>query len=350
MAKRVGGGLLPESALAPLIVVLIAAIGASAVVAAGLGSVDLPPQTVIDILRTKLTGAPTEVPPYLQQIFWELRLPRILLAALVGAGLSLAGVAIQGLVRNPIADPYVLGVSSGASIGAAFVLLFGGPLWLGNGAVTIAAFLTALGSMLLVYGLAQRNGTLEPLRLVLTGVVLSYVFSGVTSFLVFQGDPRAAQSVMFWLLGSFGRARWSSLLIPAVVVAFSSVILMIRGRQLDAMLTGDESATTLGVPVRRLRLELFLLTAALTAVMVAVSGAVAFVGLVIPHVTRLLIGSLHRRVYPVACLLGAAFMVLVDVAARSLAAPQEIPLGILTSVIGGPVFVLLMRHQLRGIS
>lgn len=331
-----------------LAVVLLAVTVASMMLAATLGSVGISAHDILETVASRVTGADsTTVPPHLQQIVWELRLPRVLLAAVVGAALSIAGVAVQGLVRNPIADPYVLGVSSGASVGAAFILLFGGFGGLGSTSVTAGAFVSGMIAMTIVYFLAQDNGRLEPLRLVLIGVVLSYVFSGVTSFLVFQGHPQASQEVMFWMLGSFGRARWSALLIPFFALLVVGTLLFLRARPLDAMLSGDETATTLGVHASRLRLELFLFTTALTAVMVASSGAVAFVGLVVPHLTRLVVGSLHRRLLPVAAVGGALFMVWVDLLARVLASPQEIPLGIITSLIGGPLFVALMRRQSR---
>ncbi len=290
-----GTGLLHPRLTGPLALLLVAGILAIGTLAITLGSVHISASSVWDVVQLR-AGLVQEIdlPRYLQQIVWELRVPRVILAAIVGAALSLAGVAIQGLVRNPIADPYVLGVSSGASVGAAFVLLFGGLGGLGSAAVSVGAFISGLVAMLIVYLLAQDRGQLEPLRLVLVGVVLSYVFSGLTSFLVFKGDPRAAQEVLFWLLGSFGRARWSGILIPLGALVVAAVILAIRARPLDALLSGDEAAASLGVNLRRLRLELFLTTTALTAVMVAASGAVAFVGLVVPHLTRMIVGSLHR--------------------------------------------------------
>jgi len=312
------------------------------------GAVDLDVATVTRVVLGKIGGSPDDlVPAHVRNIVWELRVPRVALAAIVGAGLGVVGVAVQALVRNPLADPYVLGVSSGASIGAALVMLFGSLASLGSAAISVAAFVTASAAMAIVYFVAQERGVLHPMRLVLTGVVLSYVFSAITSYLVFRGDPRGAQQVLFWLLGSFGRARWSLLVIPIVVLVPIVGGLLFRARQLDALSVGDHAATTLGVGVARLRAELFLATTALTAVLVAVSGAVGFVGLVIPHIVRLLVGGAHRRVVPMAAVLGAVFMVWVDIAARTMAAPQEIPLGIITAFVGGPLFIALLRHRDR---
>jgi len=342
-------GLLPSAWFGALMLVLIVFGVASMVVGVGIGSVRVPAMTVVDVVWAKALGsADSGVASNLSQIVWELRLPRVILAALVGAGLSVVGVAVQALVRNPIADPYVLGVSSGASIGAAAVIVYGSALGLGALGLSGAAFATACTSMALVYVVARRGGGgLNPLRLVLTGVVAGYVLSALTSYLVFLGDPRGAQQVLFWLLGSFGRARWSMLTFPAIVLVIVLVWLIARARAMDALLAGDEAAVTFGVPVARVRLELFAATAALTAVMVAVSGAVGFVGLVVPHIVRLLVGELHRRVLLASTLFGAVFMVWVDLAARTLASPQEIPVGILTAIVGGPLFLFLMSRKDR---
>jgi iron complex transport system permease protein len=341
-------GLLPPTWFAALTVAMVGLCVVSMVVGVQIGSVRIPAGTVVDVVWSKTLGTEgSSAAANLVQIVWDLRVPRVVLAALVGAGLSVVGVAVQALVRNPIADPYVLGVSSGASIGAAAVIVYGGAAGLSVLGLSGASFATACVSMALVYLVARRGGTLNPLRLVLTGVVAGYVLSALTSYLVFLGDPRGAQQVLFWLLGSFGRARWSMLAVPAVVLVVVLVWLLVRARPLDALLAGDEAAVTLGVPVARVRVELFIATAALTAVMVSVSGAVGFVGLVVPHIVRLLVGGLHRRVLIASALFGAIFMVWVDLAARTLASPQEIPIGILTAIIGGPLFLFLMYRNDR---
>lgn len=341
-------GLLPAAWFAGLTVVLAGLSLVSMVVGVQIGSVHIPAGTVVEVVWAKVFGTADSVAAAnVIQIVWDLRVPRVVLAALVGAGLSVVGVAVQALVRNPIADPYVLGVSSGASIGAAVVIVYGSVAGLGALGLSGAAFVTACLSMAVVYMVARRGGALNPLRLVLTGVVAGYVLSALTSYLVFLGDPRGAQQVLFWLLGSFGRARWSMLAVPALVLVVVLGWLLVRARPLDALLAGDEAAVTLGVPVGRVRLELFVATAALTAVMVSVSGAVGFVGLVVPHIVRLLVGGLHRRVLITSALFGMVFMVWVDLAARTLASPQEIPIGILTAIIGGPLFLVLMYRSDR---
>lgn len=329
-----------------LLLTLAGLLGASVVIAVGIGGAAIAPGTVWAVIVSELGGpVAAEVVVSDRQIVWELRLPRTLLAAIVGAGLSVAGVAIQALVRNALADPYILGVSSGASVGATLVILFGFLTGLGSYAISAAAFAGALAAMVVVYVVAQQGGRVAPLRLVLAGVAIGYVLSALTSFLVFQTDAQASQSVLFWLLGSFGRAQWAFVPLPAVLVAAGCAYLMLRARALNALLAGAETAVTLGVAVPRFRAALFIVTAAMTGVMVAVSGAIGFVGLIMPHVVRLLVGADHRRVLPVAALAGAVFMVWVDVAARAVVAPQELPVGIITALVGGPAFVWLMRRR-----
>jgi iron complex transport system permease protein len=342
-------GLLPTTVIPAVACLLVVALVASIVMAVSVGSVAVPPGTVWRIIAAETVGVELDasIGRNLRQIVWELRLPRVLLAGIVGAGLAVVGVAVQALVRNPLADPYILGISSGASVGAALVILFGLFSSLGTSAISVAAFLTAMATMAVVYLIANESGRLSPMRLVLTGVVVGYVLSAVTSFAIFRADPRASQQVLFWLLGSFGRARWDTLAIPAV--AFLAVLahLWWRARPLDALVAGDSAAITFGVPVGRVRIELFVATAALTGIMVASSGAVGFVGLVVPHAVRMLVGGRHRRVLPLAALLGAVFMIWVDTGARVIASPQELPVGIITALVGGPIFIVLMRRRDR---
>ncbi|WP_205737680.1 FecCD family ABC transporter permease [Granulosicoccus antarcticus] len=336
------------NAVPVVVVALIATLAISMILAIGIGAVAVTPGTIWDIIIGKLLGQEEidGIPRNVVQIVWELRAPRVVLAAILGAALSVVGVAMQVLVRNPLADPYVLGASSGASVGATLVILFGS-FGLGSLGISLAAFVTSALTMAVVYLIAQEGGRLTPMRLVLSGVVIGYVLSAITSLLVFWGDPRAAQQVLFWLLGGLGRARWAVLWLPATVLLVVALRMMMISRQLDAMHAGDEAATTLGVPIAWRRAELFVITALLTGVMVAISGAVGFIGLVIPHITRLLVGGLHVRVVPISLLFGALFMVWVDVFARWLIAPQEIPAGVLTAIIGGPLFLALMRRRGR---
>ncbi|KNA90729.1 iron ABC transporter permease [Gordonia sp. w5E2] len=274
------------------------------------------------------------------------RVPRVLTGALVGAGLAVVGVIVQAMVRNPLADPYVLGISSGASVGATAVVLFGVFSGLGLYALPTAAFLGALLATLLVFGIAQRGGGLTPLRLVLTGTALGYGFSALTTVLIFLrpvGD--AARSVMFWLLGSLAAATWHSVVLVAVVVVIGIGVVAARARQLNALAMGDEVAASLGIRASRFRLELFVIAALMTGFIVSVCGAIGFVGLIVPHVTRMVVGADHRKIILVAPVLGALFLVVADLMARIVVPPQEIPLGAITAAVGVPVFLGLMQRR-----
>lgn len=326
---------------------LTAVLLVSVVVAIGLGPAVISPGETARHLWAALHGgriAPDEVTTY--QIVWQIRTPRVLLAALVGAGLSAVGVAVQALVRNALADPFVLGVSSGASVGAVGVTVTGGLAAFGIYAVSAGAFAGALAASLLVYAAAASRGTLSPLRLVLTGVAMSLGFQAVMSLIVyFAPDAEATSMVLYWTMGSFGAATWGALPVVSVVVLGGLVVLHRYGRVMDVLALGDETSASLGVGPDRYRKGLLLLVSLVTGVMVAVSGAIAFVGLVMPHVVRMVIGATHARVLAVAPLAGAIFMVWVDLAARTVAAPRELPLGVVTALVGVPVFIGLMRRR-----
>ncbi|MEE2058517.1 FecCD family ABC transporter permease [Rhodococcus artemisiae] len=319
----------------------------SALIAIGLGSAVVPPGDTVRYLWSALTGgtiSADEVTRY--QIIWQIRTPRVLLAVVVGAGLAAVGAAIQALVRNSLADPYILGVSSGASVGAVAVSLFGALSVLGIYAVSAGAFIGAIGATILVYAIAYGNVGVSPLRLVLTGVALSFGFQAVMSVMIyFTPTSEATGTVLFWTMGSFGAATWGSLPITTVFVLAGIVVLRRSGRSLDVMSLGDETAASLGIDATRSRKTLFVVTAVMTGTMVAVSGTIGFVGLVIPHITRMLIGATHARLLLVAPFIGAILMVCVDLLARTLVAPRELPLGVLTAIIGVPVFIYLMRRK-----
>ncbi|MEV5016578.1 FecCD family ABC transporter permease [Streptomyces sp. NPDC053780] len=326
---------------------LTALLLASVVVAIGLGPAVVTPGETARHLWAALSGGGIgrdEVTTY--QIIWQIRTPRVLLAALVGAGLSAVGVAIQAMVRNALADPFVLGVSSGASVGAVAVTVTGGLAALGVYAVSAGAFVGALAASLLVYAASASRGALSPLRLVLTGVAMSLGFQAVMSLIVyFAPDSEATSMVLYWTMGSFGAATWGSLPVVAVVVTAGILILHRYGRVMDVLALGDETAASLGIGPDRHRKGLLVLVSLVTGVMVAVSGAIAFIGLVMPHVVRMLVGATHARVLAVAPLAGAIFMVWVDLAARTVVAPRELPLGVITALVGVPVFIALMRRK-----
>ncbi|WP_063064749.1 FecCD family ABC transporter permease [Nocardia violaceofusca] len=330
--------------------VTLASLLVAMVVATACGAEPLPIPAVLEVLGGHLGGSGA-VDSAFDTIVWQLRVPRTILAAVVGAGLALAGAAMQTLVRNPLADPYLLGVSSGAGVGAAAVITSGWFAGAGIWALSGGALAGALTAAATVFAIAMAQGGLTPLRLVLTGTVLGSAFSALSSYLIFRSaDPKAAQSVLFWLLGSLAGADWTRIAVPAIVVALAAATLLAVHGWLDALSVGAETAASVGVPVRALRYGLFVGLAILVGVLVAVSGGIGFVGLVVPHAARMLVGSTHRRLLPVAALCGALFLVVADAAARVLVRPTEIPVGVLTGLIGAPVFLLLMgrRHYRFG--
>jgi iron complex transport system permease protein len=332
----------------PLIVaVLVCVLAVSILLGIGLGAAAVSPGETLHFLWAAVTGGSItaeDVTAY--QIIWQVRTPRVLLAVLVGAGLSVVGVAIQAMVRNALADPFVLGVSSGASAGAVLVSVTGALTAFGIYAVSAGAFLGALLVSGLVYLASRGAGGLMPLRLVLTGVAMAFGFQAVMSLIVyFVPDGESTSTVLFWSMGGFGAATWGALPVVAVVVVVTVVVLRRFARSLDVLALGDETSVSLGVDTVRFRRGLFVLTSLATGAMVAVSGAIGFVGLVMPHLVRLWVGAAHVRVLTIAPLAGAIFMVWADLVARTLVAPRELPLGVITALVGVPVFVVLLRRR-----
>ncbi|RCG16687.1 iron ABC transporter permease [Streptomyces reniochalinae] len=310
-----------------------------AVAGLALGSARIPVGEVLAALAGRSGPGPFTT------IVLDVRLPRVLLAAVVGAGLALVGAVLQALVRNPVADPYLLGISSGASTGAALVVVFG----IGAVSMSVGAFAGAMVALLVVYAMARRGGAMTTGRLVLAGVAVQYVLSALTSLvLVTSSEKEHLRAILFWTLGGLGQARWDTLALPALVLLAGLVLLLALARPLDLLLVGEEGATTLGLEVGRFRAVAFVLASLVTAVLVTVSGSIGFVGLMVPHAARMVVGAAHRALLPVAALGGAAFLVLADLAARTVAAPQEIPVGVLTALTGGPFFLWLLRRSPRG--
>ncbi|MFD8714672.1 FecCD family ABC transporter permease [Streptomyces anulatus] len=326
---------------------LCLALPLSLVCGAALGASGLSWAEVTRYLWAGLTGGaigPDEVPAY--TIVWELRLPRAVLAAVVGAGLSAIGVAVQAMVRNALADPFVLGISSGAAVGANAVLIFGAMGALGIWALSTAAFLSALLAMLLVYAVARTERGLTPLRLVLTGTAMYYGFSAVTTFMVFAAERgEAARSAMMWLLGSLSGANWAAVPIAAGAVLGGLAHLGWSARRLNALAMGDETAAALGVDPGRLRKELFLVSAAGRGGGGGGGGGFGLFGVRVPLAGGWGPPPPPRRLLAVAPLAGAVLLIWVDILSRVVLAPAELPVGVLTAVIGVPCFLLLMRRR-----
>lgn len=274
-------------------------------------------------------------------IVWELRMPRVLTAGAVGAGLALSGAVMQALTRNPLADPYLLGLSSGASLGAVSVLLLGVAVLL-----PLAAFLGALLALAVTLLLASALGRITPTRTVLAGLAVSSLAGAVTSFVIFwtvTGD--SYREILGWLLGSLSGARWPAVAIAGTAIVLVGIPIMATGRLLDSFAFGDTSAAALGVNVQGTRWALLAGTALLTGAMVSVSGSIGFVGLILPHAVRLLVGPGHRALLPLSALVGAIFLIWADTIARTIFDPRELPVGIVTALIGAPVFALLLARR-----
>ncbi|QSB14415.1 iron ABC transporter permease [Natronosporangium hydrolyticum] len=325
---------------------LTALLVVSVPVAIGLGPVAIPPDTVARIIAHQLFGSPDiSWDGSEQSIVWLVRVPRVLLAAVVGAALAICGVALQAVVRNVLAEPYLLGVSAGAATGASLTILFGVGAALGAISLTGSAFLGALAATALVFALAGRGGGLTSIRLLLAGVAVGYVLNALTSFLIFASDtPEGARAILFWLLGSLTRANWLAVWVAGLVTVVAFLVFVLWGRRLDALTLGDDTAHAFGSPPVRLRIQVLLVVTLCVGAAVAVSGGIGFVGLVVPHVARLLVGSVHRRLLPVAALLGATFLIWADVLARTAFVPRELPLGIVTALVGAPFLLLLVRR------
>ena len=317
----------------------------SCVVSLGFGPARVPVDVVWHIVLHKLFGiGEVNWSAGQEHIVWLIRVPRMLLGALVGAGLALIGAVLQAVTRNPLADPHLLGVTSGATLGAVIVVLHVGEI-IGLLTLPIAAFIGALLSMLLVLVIASRQGRLDSDRLLLCGVAVSFVMMAVANTVLFLGDQRASSAVLFWMLGGLGLARWELLAIPGASVLLGLVLLLGMARPLNALMAGEQTAVTLGLNARNVRLRVFLIASLMTGVLVAISGSIGFVGLMIPHLARRLVGAEHRRLLPVSALLGSVFLVWVDVAARTLIAPEDLPIGVATAAIGGLFFIGLMRKR-----
>jgi len=279
-------------------------------------------------------------------IIWQIRVPRVMLAAIVGAGLAVAGAAVQALVRNSIADPYILGISSGATVGATAVIILGAFSFLGIYALSIAAFLGSFIAMVLVFLLSRVGGRISIFRLLLAGMAVSFILSAISNFMLMMSKEEGGiKAVMYWMLGSLAGAKWGNIFIPAIIFVIVFVLLWLHYRQLNLLLLGEEAAVTLGVHLQQFRIQLIVLVSLLTGVLVAVSGSIGFVGLIIPHIVRLLVGSNYKYVIPISALLGAVFLVWADAIARVLIAPEEMPIGIITAFCGGPFFIWLLRRN-----
>lgn len=306
-------------------------------VAVAVGSTPISPAQIVAAFTSSDTASPVS------RIVLDLRLPRALLAAIVGAGLGMVGAVLQTLTRNDLADPFLFGLSSGAAAGAVIVITLTGN-FLGFWTLPLAAFAGGLIASLIVLSLFGRLARQSASQMVLAGLAVSFLFLSLTNYLIFSGDQRAAHSVLFWTLGGLGLANWDVLPIALAGLAAIGALVLLAHRQLDALLAGDEAAETLGVPVTRFRQAAFLVCAFATASFVALSGVIGFIGLMVPHLARGVVGPLHGAMMLTSAVIGACLLLSSDIAARTLLAPQELPIGVLTTSVGA-AFVLILVHR-----
>jgi iron complex transport system permease protein len=328
----------------PLLVALLAV---AVLLGVGIGAVAIGPREVFAILADK-AGFDTGIEVTQQQtaVLWAIRLPRVVLAALVGAGLAVSGAALQGVFRNPLADPGLIGVSGGSALGAVGAIVLGVTPF-GIATLPIAAFCGGLLTTAVVYALARQDGQTEVVTLVLTGIALNAITGAVTGFLTFFADDSQLRAIVFWSMGSLGGATSTAVLAVIPFICAGLLLVPRCGHALNLLVLGEREAGHLGVSTERVRIALIVLTALMTGAAVAVAGIVGFVGLVVPHVIRLVVGPDHRVLLPASALAGASLLLFADLAARTVVAPAELPIGVITALVGGPFFLLLLHRTRR---
>lgn len=328
-------------------IILVVATIAAAAVSAFVGQFDATLSDVFgSVSRVVLHGA-SPLDDRLDAVLWTVRFPRVVLGVLVGASLAVGGAVMQGVFANPLAEPSIVGVASGGSVGATFMIVLGFTsvsAWF----LPAGAFVGALVATMTVWSFAKSGGKTAALTLVLAGIAINAVAAAATSFLIFLGDTSSREQVIFWQLGTLSDARWSSVAVTGIVFAAGFAGCFAIRSQLDLLALGDNSAAATGVRVERLRVGAILLVCLLTGVAVAFSGVIAFVGLIVPHALRLVVGPSHRYLVPMSALGGAMLLSLADIAARTAVPFADLPIGIFTAVVGGPLFLLLLRRTLRG--
>lgn len=326
------------------LVMLVVALFAIIVLCICLGAVYIPPERVMAILMGNTSGASSAEVNIIQLV----RLPRILLAGVVGACLSIAGVALQGIFKNPMASPSVIGISQGAAFGASLTLVLGFSLASGDFSIPVSAFLFAMITLFLVYMLGRVEGALPTTTLLLAGIAVGAFFSALVSLLqIFaaQGAVGTMERVVFWLMGGLNSANWTQFWIVLFFLVPGFFLLFFFSRELNAMIVGETHATSLGVDPRTTTKTMLFGSALVTGAAVAFTGIIAFVGLIVPHIMRMLIGPDNRILFPSSLLAGAIFLIATDTVARTIMAPQELPVGIITALMGGPFFLYLLRRK-----
>ena len=326
------------------IIVVVCVSLAAIMIGVALGSVSIPPETIFHIIVHKVFGTelPADIKSATVSILWDLRLPRTLLAFIVGAALSVSGAAMQSVLRNPLATPFTLGVSSGASLGACIVIIYGVTIpILGTLSLPVMGFVFGLLTMLLAIAFASRlDGQMENNTIILVGFVFSLFVNAITTLMAAMEDEHM-QRLIFWQMGSFSMKEWQAVYILIPITIIGITFLTHYNRELDIMTFGEEQAKTIGVNLKNVKWILLSSSAGLTGSAIAFSGVIGFVDLVVPHIVRKLFGSLHRLVIPMSAVLGGVFMVICDLVARTVVSPSELPVGVVTALIGAPFFAYI---------
>lgn len=322
-------------------------------ISVAIGAVDVSPGTIVRILINKILKQEVFHVVWerkTENIIWNIRFPRVLMAFVVGAGLSLCGVLMQALTKNSLADPYVLGISSGASVGAVCVIVLGAFRFLGGYAVMFGATLGAALSITLSMRIASVRGRITPTQLVLAGIATAALFSAITNLIVYGYNTGSdkTKTALYWMVGSLSGTTWSQLKYVVIVFAITTAAILLFTKELDVLLLGDDIAENLGMDVRRLKWVIIIMSTVLTGVVVSVSGVIGFIGLVIPHIMRSVIGSGHKRLIPLVILGGGLFAMIADLISRVIIAPEELPIGVVSAFFGAPFFMYLIRKGSRG--
>lgn len=345
-----------QSSFSIIFMILLVAIVATVVISVSIGQVSIPFQQSFKILIHQLTGGQIGdeselVNRMFADIIWQIRFPRVLLAMIVGAGLALCGVVMQASVQNPLADPYILGISSGGALGATFSIMlgFGAGGMLGEFGVATWAFIGALSAAALVLVLASIGGKTSSVKLVLAGTVINALCSASSNFIIyFAKNSEGIRSVSFWTMGSLTSAEWDTLPLVSAVVIAALIFFLFQSRVMNTMLMGEETAITLGVNLNFYRRLYMVISSVVTGVLVSSCGIIGFVGLIIPHIVRSIVGSDHKRLVPAAILFGGLFMMWTDIFARTVIPNGEMPIGIVTSLFGAPVFMYILIRKSYG--
>lgn len=331
------------------LIVMAVVLLASMLLATRLGSVDLSFDAIRKVLLAKVTGRPYDqgLDSSMESILWDIRIPRILTAFIVGAGLTICGILMQALTKNPLADPYVLGISQGASAGAVSVIMYGYLSFLGLYGRMVGAFAGAVISIMLAMKIASIRNKITATQLVLAGIAVSALFGAITNFMIYHTKTGSdkVKTATYWMMGSLNGSNWQMLGYATIAFVLCLIFIVLLSKKLDVLLLGEEVAVTVGVDTDKLKLVIIIMSTLLTGVIVSISGTIGFVGLTIPHITRSIVGTRHVKLIPASILVGGTFLVLADMISRVIVRPEELPIGVVSAFFGAPFFLYLIRKS-----